>query len=315
MQRTRRKIVDTSTSISKGGRADRYAKTHIVRKISNTRLTNTTKAPEDINPYEIVAEYNLKGFEFGNWLSNDERYDNLIAANESLMFLSHLFKSQNVGFNSMIGIAFGARGIRGAAAHYEPQSNMINLTKVNGAGSLAHEYGHAIDYCFGRYIDQHPSFSALSGGSVSGRKPLTDNVNSSLRAMVNEIVDYPFLLGRKWTGYWGERTEVFARLFDEYVAHKLDQAKTKNFYLAKPLSFYYSKSVFLNKEEFKPLIPKFNALIKLMGTILNSKGKVQMPRVPYPLPKAAASPTSPKTSNTKTTGNNKRKQPVQTTLF
>lgn len=315
MQKTRRKIVDTSTSISKGGRADRYAQTHIVRKISKTRLANATKAAEDINPYEIVAEYKLKGFEFGNWLSNDERYDNLIAANESLIFLAYLFKSQNIGFNSMIGIAFGARGIRGAAAHYEPQTNMINLTKVNGAGSLAHEYGHAIDYCFGRYIDQHPSFSALSGGSVPGRKPLTDNVNSSLRAMVNEIVDYPFLLGRKWTGYWGERTEVFARLFDEYVAHKLDQAKTKNFYLAKPLSFYYSKSVFLNKEEFKPLIPKFNALIKLMGTILNSKGKVQMPRVPYPLPKAAASPARPKTANTQTTGNNKRKQPIQTTLF
>ena len=297
MQKVRRKIVDTSTTIARGGCADKYAQTHFVKKRRNTNLTNAKTLPEDINPYEIANKYKLKGFEFGNWLSNDERYDNLIAANESLLFLSWLFKSQNIGFNHMIGIAFGARGVQHFAAHYEPPTNMINLTKKRGAGSFAHEYGHAIDYNFGRYIDQHTKYSALSGGSVPGRRPLIDNVNSSLRAMVNEIVDYPFSIGRKWCDYWGERTEVFARLFEEYIAHQLNKINQKNFYLAKPLKYYYSESVYLTEAEFKPLIPKFNALVKLMGTILNSKNTVPMPLVPYPIPKAAS----------------KNKQPVQTT--
>lgn len=292
MQKTRKKIVDTSTTIAKGGRADRHAQGNPVKKIKNTRLSDAKIAPEEINPCEIVRKYNLKGFEFGNWLSNDERYDNLLATNESLVFLAWLFKSQNLGFNNMIGIAFGARGVQHFAAHYEPGSNMINLTKINGAGSLAHEYGHAIDFCFGRYIDQHAKYSALSGGSVPGRRPLVDNVNSSLRAMVNEIVDYPFTIGRKWCDYWGERTEVFARLFEEYIAHQLNKVNQKNLYLAKSLRYYYSESVYLNAEEFKPLIPKFNALVKLMGTILNSKGKVPMPLVPYPMPKAAVKTTT-----------------------
>ena len=306
MKKTR-KIVDTTPTISEGDRPDAYARSNRAAYCFNARsrragLTESDKKPSDIDPYDIVIKYNLKGFEFGNWLSNNERYDNLIAANESLLFLSWLFNSQNIGFNRMIGIAFGARGKGKALAHYEPGLNMINLTKMKGAGSLAHEYGHAIDYNFGRYIDQHKTHSALSGGSMSARKPLLDNVGSTLRALVNEIVDYPFTLERvDWEDYWGQRNEVFARLFEEYVAYRLDKIQRKNLYLAKSLrDVYYKRSVYLTEAEFKPLIPKFNALVKLMGTILNSKSKVPMPLVPYPLPKAAAKTKSTPTAATKT---------------
>ena len=64
---------------------------------------------------------------------------------------------------------------------------------------------------------------------MSARKPLLDNVGSTLRALVNEIVDYPFTLERvDWEGYWGQRNEVFARLFEEYVAYRLDKIQRKN---------------------------------------------------------------------------------------
>lgn len=46
---------------------------------------------------------------------------------------------------SALGIALGARGSSKAAAHYEPGLHVINLTRFNGAGSLAHEWGHALD--------------------------------------------------------------------------------------------------------------------------------------------------------------------------
>ncbi len=42
-------------------------------------------------------------------------------------------------------IAFGAKGRPGHLATYFPQTKDINLTKGNGDGSLAHEYGHYID--------------------------------------------------------------------------------------------------------------------------------------------------------------------------
>lgn len=49
-----------------------------------------------------------------------------------------------------LAIAFGARGSGGALAHYEPERNVINLTKMKGAGCLAHEWGHALDNKIGR---------------------------------------------------------------------------------------------------------------------------------------------------------------------
>jgi hypothetical protein len=42
-------------------------------------------------------------------------------------------------------------------AHYEPERAVINLTKLNGAGSLAHEWWHALDHYFGRQDGKAPS--------------------------------------------------------------------------------------------------------------------------------------------------------------
>ena len=42
--------------------------------------------------------------------------------------------------------AFGSRGVAGAKAHFEPTRNVFNLTRMKGAGSLAHEMGHAFEF-------------------------------------------------------------------------------------------------------------------------------------------------------------------------
>lgn len=47
--------------------------------------------------------------------------------------------------NGRLGLAFGARGMGKAAAHYEPGEVAINLTKGNGPGALAHEWFHSLD--------------------------------------------------------------------------------------------------------------------------------------------------------------------------
>ncbi|MGB5835284.1 MAG: LPD1 domain-containing protein, partial [Thiohalocapsa sp.] len=55
-----------------------------------------------------------------------------------------------ISLNGTLGLAFGARGHGWAAAHYEPGTVVINLTKTKGAGSLAHEWFHALDNYFSR---------------------------------------------------------------------------------------------------------------------------------------------------------------------
>ena len=57
-----------------------------------------------------------------------------------------------ISLNGSLGLAFGSRergGKNAPLAHYEPVKVVINLTKKNGAGSLAHEWFHALDNYFG----------------------------------------------------------------------------------------------------------------------------------------------------------------------
>lgn len=57
-------------------------------------------------------------------------------------------RPKDVSLGGELAVAFGARGTggRGAAlAHFEPGRFVMNMTRLNGAGSLAHEWFHALD--------------------------------------------------------------------------------------------------------------------------------------------------------------------------
>lgn len=85
--------------------------------------------------------------ETGKWNKGElQKYIN--CAYDSFMDLARILNvdPKIMSLNGTLSIAFGARGRGGkAAAHYEPDRKVINLTKFNGAGSLAHEWGHALD--------------------------------------------------------------------------------------------------------------------------------------------------------------------------
>lgn len=70
-----------------------------------------------------------------------------------------------------LAIAFGARGSGTALAHFEPARNVINLTKLKGAGSLAHEWGHALDFFLGTNCGGRMFLS--EGHCPGGRYPKT----------------------------------------------------------------------------------------------------------------------------------------------
>lgn len=70
----------------------------------------------------------------GNPLNEEDR------SNEDGLIEHRSYKGMSMG------LALGARGRGKAAAHYEPGKSIINLTRDKGAGSLAHEWGHALDF-------------------------------------------------------------------------------------------------------------------------------------------------------------------------
>ena len=102
----------------------------------------------------FLSELNFRGGEFGNWLNDNDRQASLDMAYDALRDLARVLeiKPEDVALDNKLAIAFGARGVGGAKAaraHYEPGRQVINLTKMSGAGCLAHEWAHALDHAIG----------------------------------------------------------------------------------------------------------------------------------------------------------------------
>lgn len=103
----------------------------------------------------FLNDLKFRGGEFGNWLNEKDRQASLDMAYDALRDLARLLqiRPEDISFDNNLAIAFGARGRGGAnagAAHYEPDREVINLTKMSGAGCLAHEWGHAVDHALGK---------------------------------------------------------------------------------------------------------------------------------------------------------------------
>ena len=97
---------------------------------------------------ELMKEFGFRAIEFGNWLPDDERQQVLDFAYDSFDMLAEALDvpRRAVGFDGRLAIAFGSRGTAGAHAHFEPLREVINLTRLKGAGCLAHEWCHAYDH-------------------------------------------------------------------------------------------------------------------------------------------------------------------------
>jgi hypothetical protein len=103
---------------------------------------------------DFLRDFGIKGGEFGNWLSETDRVESLNYAYDAFCDLADALDIEltDIGLNGTLSIGFGSRGqgLSGAVAHYEPDRKVINLTKMKGAGSLAHEWWHAFeDYISG----------------------------------------------------------------------------------------------------------------------------------------------------------------------
>jgi hypothetical protein len=63
--------------------------------------------------------------------------------------------------------------------------------------------------------------------------------------------------------YYVERTEILARLFEQYIAYKLKQLGVSNSFL---ISTKYTRAVYMTPAELKKVVPLFDKLLILMRT-------------------------------------------------
>ncbi|WP_228274927.1 PLxRFG domain-containing protein [Acinetobacter junii] len=148
------------------------AQTYLIENANNILETSTTfgeldlPRPEntvrkgierrkgDAKDTDFMKVFGFRGVEFGNWNNQEERQQLLNDAYDGLLDLAEVLKipAKAISLNGDLALAFGARGqgLSSARAHYEPAKVVINLTKMNGAGSLAHEWWHAFDHYLAR---------------------------------------------------------------------------------------------------------------------------------------------------------------------
>ncbi|BDQ35937.1 hypothetical protein SYK_02970 [Pseudodesulfovibrio nedwellii] len=137
-------IIETNTRIGE----------EILVKPENVYRSGVKRRTGDVEPQAFMDDFGFRAVEFGNWNNQTERQEILNHAYDGLMDLADVIgvPPKALSLNGDLALAFGARGqgLSAAKAHYEGHYGVVNLTKMKGAGSLAHEWFHGFDHYLGR---------------------------------------------------------------------------------------------------------------------------------------------------------------------
>ncbi|USH03730.1 PLxRFG domain-containing protein [Grimontia kaedaensis] len=219
------------------------------RDTNQPRLGEDIRQGGDVTPEDFANTFGFRGVEFGNWVEQSKRQRMVNDAFDGLMDLAAVLgiPPKAISLNGELGLAFGARGQGGrdpAVAHYEPGRVVINLTKKSGAGSLGHEWWHALDNYFGKLdLGLNRGTNAAIYLTKDASHP---NAGREVRAEMREAfvglmktIDQTELRQRslhldrkKANDYWSTNIEMSARSFESYLIAKLADQNAKNDFLA-----------------------------------------------------------------------------------
>ncbi|WP_039045379.1 LPD38 domain-containing protein [Plesiomonas shigelloides] len=224
------------------------------RDINQPRVGEDMRGGIDVTPELFTEAFGFRGVEFGNWVEQARRQKDLNDAYDALMDMAAVIgvSPKALSLNGELGLAFGARGNGGvspAAAHYEPGKIVINLTKKNGAGSLGHEWWHAMDNYFARMREDDGYMTEARDVERSSRQGKYIHVGEVRREMIDAFgavkrsIDQTSIQARsakldskRSKAYWGTLREMSARAFESYLIAKLQDQQASNDYLANIVS-------------------------------------------------------------------------------
>lgn len=233
----------------------------------------------NITPEKFANEFGFRGVQFGNYVEQKKRVQDINEAYDALLDLANLLDvpSRALSLNGSLGIAFGARGSKGAKAHYEPVEVVINLTKQKGAGSLAHEWWHALDNYFakkegvvvGHITDRHVSPNV--------RKEVFEAFKNVAKVVSKTMYDRSSKVDvTKTKDYWSTTHEMTARAFEAYIIGKAKLKGFTNDYLANILTEQEYTDIELYpyplESEMAEIIEAYDNLFKVLKTEETEKG-------------------------------------------
>ena len=231
----------------------------------------------DVTIEQFQSDFGFRSAQWGNSLlsAQKEAQQKLNSAYDALMDLAELLgiPPKAVSLDGSLAIAFGARGRGGARApmaHYEPGQMIINLTRRNGAGTVAHEWFHALDNYLGKQ-DQSGQENIRQSSDEYGtnrkrkafighRRANDDDyhgrtaVYEALQTLHQSLQQNNFakrahqLDAVRSKPYWGTTVEKAARAFEKYAHSRLTQAESSNDFL---VNFNQESDAYPSDQEMK----------------------------------------------------------------
>lgn len=247
----------------------------------------------DYNVFEILTKkYKFNLLEFGNWSNQKERTNILIDLCIGLekIFYPLFSKTNNFGLDKHLNFAFGSRGVKGALAHFEPNTMFISIRKyrdkdskkLSDTSSFAHEYFHALDYFIGRYVEPVENANFLSDTwdwilLTPDKYPIRWQMSILMLNYYELQAKYnpDFLEVKTKKAYWASPSECFARMSEEFVSyysyyhlHIVHSHK----YLAKDLETYrQNPNVYMTGKIMMELFPLWKELVDMFAEVMKGK--------------------------------------------
>jgi hypothetical protein len=151
---TREEAVNAARDLVKREKVDKFKEpeTPVQKSVREGRELRDGK---NVSTKDLQELTGLNKINFGNWMSKPanakERQAHVNSTYDAFIDLAEILDVpvKALSLNGKLSVAIGAQGKGGAAAHFVPGLNEINLTRTSGAGSLAHEFAHGLDHYFG----------------------------------------------------------------------------------------------------------------------------------------------------------------------
>lgn len=225
-------------------------KPDVSHEVTSERVGMDYRNGENVDNAKFMEAFGVSGVTYGNWVAGPERQAKLNATYDAFMDLANLLHipPRVISLKGALGVQFGASGHSKAKAHYRLDDTSINLTRLNGDGSLAHEWWHALDHYFqrmlGRSIEMSSDQVKVKGVEKDSEgnyvvQHETPGMNEQAGDVFGRLVktiersDYKERSRRMSTGgYWSSTIELTARAFQSYVVRKMKDANLFNEYLS-----------------------------------------------------------------------------------
>lgn len=197
----------------------------------DSKLTEQGECVTRRDAHELMRDFDFRGVQFGNCLSQTERQRFIDNTYQALSLLASILNIPSKWIGNRLGIAFAARGRGTSSAHYEQGLNTINLTRLNGIGCIAHEFFHSFDSRMAlRWLGEKRKL--MSEVVVQHQSYADDAIEAAHRVRYyafKRIVDACVLESeftrnakrlsgqKRGKKYWDAEIELCARAFEAYI--------------------------------------------------------------------------------------------------